>query len=455
MIREKYIKEKYIKEKYLKVLFVIFVFLVMLIWSIAQPVDEGPDEKMKYDIIKYIVEFGKLPHGGAAEVRSEIWGLSYGFTPILSYMIAAVFVKFASLFTANIAVMYIAARLVSVLCCTGMCVFVIKIADKLFKSKIKWLFIIIATILPQLLFIGSYINNDSLALFSISIIVYGWIKGLESNWDYISCSILGVGLGICALSYYNAYGYILTSIIVFILSFFIKSERKKISVLLLNILKKGILVAGIAFLIAGWWFIRSWVLYDGDFLGLKISNEYAQEYAMDKCKPSNIVTPDKEGLTLKEMLVDRNWIKITYFSFIATFSVMSFQMSKLFYLIYLGLIFAGGLGYILKCFTRKSWNLYRTKKEKLLLLSMFVINIIIPIGLSLYYSYYSDFQPQGRYIMPMIIPFAYFIVKGIEFYSNKINSIRIKNYFIYGICGLFTLLPIYTLYRILDQYGKL
>ena len=75
--------------------------------------------------------------------------------------------------------------------------------------------------LPQLLFIGSYINNDSLALFSISIIIYSWLKGLESSWNVKSCITLSVGLALCALSYYNAYGYILTSVILFIASYFI------------------------------------------------------------------------------------------------------------------------------------------------------------------------------------------------------------------------------------------
>ena len=52
--------------------------------------------------------------------------------------------------------------------------------------------------------------------------------------------------------------------------------------------------------------------------------------------------------------------------------------------------------------------------NKKLLDAILGLNIIIPIILTLYYSYYNDYQPQGRYIMPMLIPFMYFIILGIE-----------------------------------------
>ena len=44
---------------------------------------------------------------------------------------------------------------------------------------------------------------------------------------------------------------------------------------------------------------------------------------------------------------------------------------------------------------------------------------VIPFGLSLYNSYYSDYQPQGRYLMPMLIPLMYFVTKGL---SNLMKS---------------------------------
>ena len=39
--------------------------------------------------------------------------------------------------------------------------------------------------------------------------------------------------------------------------------------------------------------------------------------------------------------------------------------------------------------------------------------MIMPFILSLYYSYATDYQPQGRYILPMLLPFAYYCVRGL------------------------------------------
>ena len=48
----------------------------------------------------------------------------------------------------------------------------------------------------------------------ISIIIYLWILGLESNWKTKHCILLGLAVGFCALTYYNAYGYILCSALI-------------------------------------------------------------------------------------------------------------------------------------------------------------------------------------------------------------------------------------------------
>ena len=41
----------------------------------------------------------------------------------------------------------------------------------------------------------------------------------------------------------------------------------------------------------------------------------------------------------------------------------------------------------------------KNEKNKYLLNYIFILSIIIPIVLSITYSYTSDFQPQGRYIV--------------------------------------------------------
>ncbi len=286
------------KEKYIKIIFVVCTFILSLTWATIQPNASAPDEVMKMDICKYIAENGKLPHGGDEAIREPSWGISYAFSPILSYIIGGGFIKIASLFTQELHIYYIAARLVSVICYTIMTIFIIKIGEKLFRKRdTKWMFIILTTLLPQVTFLGSYINNDSLALLSISIIIYSWIIGLETKWNIKSCVSLAIGIGLCALSYYNAYGFILTSIVIFIVTYII---NKKIDIK--DFIKKGIMISVISILIFGWWFVRSAIIYDGDFLGLRTTEEYAEKYAIEELKPSKRKTPANTDKSLFNML---------------------------------------------------------------------------------------------------------------------------------------------------------
>ena len=442
-----------IKEKYFKIAFIILAFVLALTWAIIQPNNDGPDEAMKMDICKYIAKHGSLPHGGDPEVRQPMWGISYGFTPILSYIFAGIFIKIAKVFTQDIHVIYIAGRLVSVICYTLMCMVNIKIAEKLFKNiYYKWSFIILSCMLPQLIFLGSYINNDSLALFSISIIIYSWIIGLEKKWNIRSCIILSIGLALCALSYYNAYGYILTSAILFIASYFInKTENNKIDIK--NMFKKGFLIVGITFLLCGWWFIRSAIIYNGDFLGLRTTEEYAQKYAIEELKPSNRDTDQNSNRSLKYMLVNRQWIRSTVKSFIAMFGPMRFQMGTKFYMLYLTIFTVGILGYIANFYKFKHIKDMKENKNKGLLEIIFGIKIIIPIILSIYYTYCSDFQPQGRYIMPIVMPFMYFVVSGLENIIEKfIKNEKIKKIVQYTIIFVGILLPLLCLRKMMIIY---
>lgn len=443
----------HIKEKYIKIAFILLVFIMTLTWSIIQPNNEGPDEGMKMNICQYIAKYGKLPHGGDEEIKDSIWGISYGFTPILSYIVGGVFIKIVGNFTSDIHILYIVARFVSVLCITAMCIVNIKIGEKLFKNKYyKWFFIVLTSVLPQIVFIGSYINNDSLALLSISIIIYGWLNGLESKWNIKSCILLSIGLALCALSYYNAYGYILTSVILFIASYFInKNENNKFD--FKNMIKKGLIITGITFLLCGWWFIRNAVIYNGDFLGLSTEEEYSEKYAIEEFKPSNRKTPQNTNMGLFNMLFKKGWIIVTLKSFVAIFGTMIVTMGTKFYLLYFIVFAIGIIGYISRFYKFKHIKELRKDKNKALLEIIFGINIIIPIGLSIYYSYCNDYQPQGRYIMPMLVPFIYFIVSGLEKVLDKfIKNEKAKNIVQILIIIIGILLPIYCLIRMIQKY---
>ena len=403
-------------------IFLVCLFCYYFIWTTSQPYNSCPDESMKWDICKYIFKNNKLPRGEEETIRNQIWGISYAFQPILTYMIGAGFMKVASIFTMDEFSLVVAARLVSTVSMTLAVYFVIKIADKLFKDKeiYKILFVVFIAFQPLTAFLASYINNDSTAVLATTMIIYLWILGLESNWKTKHCVLLGLAIGFCTLTYYNAYGYILCSIILCLVS--VTSNKMKSK----DIWQKVLIVGLVAFAFAGWWFIRNAVLYNGDILGITAQNECGDKYALDKFKPSTRMTVQKEGSSLIYMLFGMKWIATTARSFVGIFGYHSIVMSHKIYFCYLVIWVVGIVGVLMKF--KELFVYKKEEKNKYLLNYIFVVSIIIPILLSMYYSYASDFQPQGRYIMGIIVPFTYFLVTGIQAVLEKfIKSEKIRN----------------------------
>ena len=346
-----------INEKFLVFSFIFICVIFATFVAVIQPSNTGPDELMKLDICKYVANYGTLPHGGDEAVLDHTWGISYGFTPITPYIFSGIFIKITSNFTQDLHAYYVAARLVSVICYGIFILFNIKIAKELFKNKyFKILFIGLTSLLPQMIYLGSYLNNDCFAMMTISMIIYYGIIGYKNGWSYKTCIKLGVSIGLCAISYYNAYGYILTSIILFIAS----QLKNKISIK--EIIKKGLVVSGVVFLIAGWWFIRSAIIYDGDFLGLSTTDEYSNKYAIEEYKAKNRTTPQREGMSLTTMLINRGWIVTTLHSFVGVFGGMSVPIPKYVCVMALAIILIGLFNYSyqrkIKLKTRKKELIY-------------------------------------------------------------------------------------------------
>ncbi len=70
--------------------------------------------------------------------------------------------------------------------------------------------------LPGNVILYSYVNCDALAMCSTAIIFYSWVKAYKEGWSWTTCAVSAVGMGLCFLSYYNAYGFILTTFFFFV-----------------------------------------------------------------------------------------------------------------------------------------------------------------------------------------------------------------------------------------------
>lgn len=426
-------------------LFVLAVGLFLLAWAVIQPYNASPDEDMKYQIVEYIMKHWRLPHGGDPEIRHELWGISYAFNPILSYMLGAVTGKAATLVSGSAMAPVIGARFVNVIFGMATAALTIKIGKTMFKKETARFFIVLVCFLPGSLFIHSYINTDSIAVFSTSWIVWCWVKAVKKGWTKKLSVELAVALSVCALSYYNAYGFILCSVFFFCGSILFCEDRQ-------NNMKRmftlGILITLIVVICAGWWFIRNGFLYHGDILGMKTSSEFAELYARTDLKPSNRMTPERQGMSIVDMFFwvpgqwRHNWLGTVVVSFVGTFGFLDIFMPKIWTLLYCTVFGLGIFGLFFQLRRQffvtglqkqvtyqkddkgKTEHIVIRKEKKWYIKNYFHIcmlaAMVIPFILLVKYAYSSDFQAQGRYLMPMLIPFMYFITLGYQNLMEKL-----------------------------------
>ena len=415
------------------------VFLLVLAWSLTAPKGGGPDEPMRYDVAKYLYEHpGKLPHGEEESIRNATWGISYAFYPILSYMISAVFMWIAGIFSTSEMVLLHAARLADVMFITIAAWFVIQAGKKLFGREKGLFFSSLVIFMPGFLYMGTYVNTDSLALMAAAVILYAWVCYLEEGWSWKNCVLLAVGMGICFLSYYNAYGWILWSFFFFCLTVLLCME-KPVGERWKFLFSRGLVIAGITILLAGWWFVRNYVIYDGDILGRNASTLCAELYAKDAYKPSVHVTPAKLGWSLKDFFLyqdpgwPHNWLVMVVVSFIGLFGKFDIYMPETASKIYILFVAVGILGVLLMIrefyWHRRSVTVQKTSvngekvKIKTVRCSrewskkgffnlMMLASLVTPVILFIDYAYFNDNQAQGRYIMSAVYPVMYFVACG-------------------------------------------
>lgn len=412
-----------------------------------------PDEHGRVLIPWYICQHGTIPTGFEEEVRVGGYGISYGLYTILPYIVQGYVMRFVSLFTDSSRILLYAGRFVNVLSGTFMAYIIYCLSRKLFADRrAGWLFCFCVMFLPQSLFIHTYVNTDSMCLLSTAIMFYALVLAYREGFTARNCLYLSGGIILCALSYYNAYGCILSSILLFLAYFYRNSrerEESKGSYDWKQMLAKGVLISAIVLLGISWQFIRNYVLYDGDILGLATLDKMKIQYAVPEANPLTRSTYLNRGESIWDMLFGSDFMKMTFKSFVGVFGSLSIWGNNLMYLIFLLFFGVGGLSCVLLRTPEKDFldGLPKWKKRFFHINMFFCISM--PVFLLLYYSYAVDFQRQGRYAMPIIIPLMYYVVRGYEkLIALPKLSRRVQN----GVIGMGILLLVgsvlYMTYRL-------
>jgi len=154
---------------------------------------------------------------------------------------------------------------------------------------------------PQFLFTNAAVNNDGLltALCSVSMLLCVLLvtRG-PSTRSYV---LLGVVVGLAALTKLTGLGLLAPVLVVLAMVCQRCSLREAV--------KGGVIVVGLVLLIAGWWYVRNWLLY-GDFAGMSMFFQALGD------------TPGR-GLTWDMFVEELEGFRLSYWAVFGWFNVLA------------------------------------------------------------------------------------------------------------------------------------
>ena len=173
----------------------LLYFVLRLPWLFTLPITEAPDEPNHFWVVQYIATHMSFPTFAA--VQSAGPAAEYGALPPLGYIphilltaiapesLASTFSRFGSLLVGAI-VPWIA----------------VLMGKELFPSQRLFAFALPLLVVfhPQLVFVNSYTNNDSMATALASVIIYMLIRGINSGLSIKKAAAIGALFGILGLS---------------------------------------------------------------------------------------------------------------------------------------------------------------------------------------------------------------------------------------------------------------
>ncbi|GEM_PF-660816 len=457
--------------------FLIFDLVLNIMWMKMIPMAKAPDEPVRIILSDYVFFHGQLPNAWDPAVRIREWGFSYALRPMLVNILGAFNMWVVSWFTDDPYALLLSVRIISAFSKTAMLYFLFRTCEWLgWKPRWGWCVVLICSLVPQLTFLAGYHNNDTFCMCCVSAVLYCWVRGMKEKWTWADCIKFAIAMGLTIQSYYNAYPYILFSIPLFFMTAFHRHMAREEKIEMWK--KTGVIVL-ITFLIAGWWFIRNIILYNGDVLGSKTRLEMGEKFATFSKRPSIIFKPIRQGLSYWDTMFFFNgspfdWATKTFMSSFALLGLMDFLMPAELYRFFSILVVTGLALFVIQFvvwIVQALW--YALKKhcadheanQNILFFLFISICAVMVIMLSLYYSWTDDFQPQGRYIMPGFTSVILAVVAGYRFAFKTVSKIFFKyekyGYAVLSWAGVAYLafclgwIQLYSYQRVQPQYSSL
>ena len=378
--------------------------LVFYFWisrKLGLDVSSGaPDEIMRALLPEAISQGNILPSGYDQEVIYHLGYWSYAFYPqLLPAYLSALFMTASRLLGMSEGAVFMNGRLASIVFSILALYFTsrttYRLATSYFNSEkeaalVRSLTVIYLGFWPQYAFLSSYMNNDIAAFCGAAIIIDALSQGVRTGWRRGNTVQLALGIIIAALSYWNAYPFILISVPIYLITLARQgcSAKEKRCLLVLIVL---IVIIGTAP-----FYLTNIIRYH-DLVGIRTFNARYQQW-LDE---GNEVLRKPFSGGLVALIMSSDYVSLTVKSFVGVFGYMYIYYPDGVYSFYLLSLFAGVLGFAVR---RKQFS--RNNDAIVILWTAVMAACLIVVGLSVYYTLSADYQPQGRYIIYLLLPFV-------------------------------------------------
>jgi hypothetical protein len=390
------------------ILFVLFASFLFTMMTIIPPGDgsakdasiTAPDENAHFLFnVKFIADNDRLPVSGKDDLLAykicspHHVGLapcvySYTVYPGPNYVISAAFIKAARL--VHIHSSYRLARITSVF--SGL-VFAIcsYAAAYMIMRRRSYATVLTAAIIciPQFIFTLSYTNLDAYAagvsaLLGLSMV--GFMQNPHSRKWQLAVSITLFGLLPATKYNYFVLGAGALALIGYTL------HRTRLS---RQEVRRFAIYAGLSFLVlASFWYVRNLILYHDPLGQSFMIHTMAQHSALGK--------PYPQGWSGFNIALQRGFFSTLFQSFFFALGLMHLYLSPSAYAL-IGLLLLGCVMVLLYNATQPSKQ-HRDGRQQLLAALLFIVIGIAAIAVVLFNSLMYDFQPQGRYMYPILVP---------------------------------------------------
>ncbi|MFZ4590471.1 MAG: ArnT family glycosyltransferase [Ignavibacteria bacterium] len=441
------------EKKTLALILIYFIAFAITLTFIVPPF-ESPDEDLHLDYINYLSKYGKLPNQ-YEDYKNPAMYVGQGHQPPLYYILMSSInyiinngkeVKLIinhnkkhSLFGGtegkvpnfdyyNVNAfpdvgtkrMFYLFRIISILFGVVTLLYVYKTIKLVFEDKrIILLSLFVAASTPQFVFMNAVINNDSLAIMFMSMVVYYFFRIITNPTGLKDYLIAGILIGISVITKKTLL-FAVPGVIILSLYFMYKNKTERVI-----ILKNVSVLLLIAIIVSAAYFIRNQMFY-GDLLGSQMELDTMPQHIEHK--------------SLFSSFFIFKFFPTIYHSYIGSFGWMNVKLPLLIYGL-VSLVFISSVaGYAAHIRTTAFSNTY---------VNYGFILIVLAIGV-LAYANLSFTQAQGRYMLPLISVISINIVYGLNLLTDKFKAKTHLNKVYTGTAAIMilsALASIYTIYK--------